>query len=92
MADPTEFDTDEAIDMELQPGEFFLFTERTLHRSAGNTSDTRRLGMSPRATVPFAFQDPEESYNPNPERMVLSGEDYVELNETVEPPARCTHS
>ena len=59
MADPKGFDAAEAINMELQPGEFFLFTERLLHRSGPNTSQKRRLGMSVRVTLPIVhiFQD-----------------------------------
>ena len=59
MADPGSFDAAGAVDMELQPGEFFIFSERTLHRSSKNTSDKRRLGMSIRVTLPIVhvFQD-----------------------------------
>ena len=59
MADPRFFDADEAISMALKPGEFFLFTERLLHRSSRNTSSKRRLGMSVRVTLPIVhiFQD-----------------------------------
>ncbi len=59
MADPAAFDASGAVNMELQPGEFFIFSERTLHRSSKNTSDKRRLGMSVRVTLPIVhiFQD-----------------------------------
>ena len=42
-----------------KPGEFFIFSERTLHRSSVNTSDKRRLGISIRVTLPIVhvFQD-----------------------------------
>ena len=53
MADPDAFDATGAINMELKPGEFFIFSERTLHRSSVNTSDKRRLGMSVRVTLPI---------------------------------------
>ena len=59
MADPAAFDVSSAINMELKPGEFFIFSERTLHRSSVNTSDKRRLGISVRVTLPIVhvFQD-----------------------------------
>ena len=59
MAVPAAFDASGAVNMELQPGEFFIFSERTLHRSSKNTSDKRRLGMSVRVTLPIVhiFQD-----------------------------------
>ena len=59
MADPAAFDASSAVDMELQPGEFFIFSERTLHRSSKNRSDKRRLGLSVRVTLPIVhvFQD-----------------------------------
>ena len=59
MADPDAFDASRAINMELKPGEFFIFSERTLHRSSVNTSDKRRLGISIRVTLPIVhvFQD-----------------------------------
>ena len=59
MADPTTFDADAAVNMELKPGEFFLFSERLLHGSSRNASDRRRLGISVRVTLPMVhvFQD-----------------------------------
>ncbi len=59
IADPQFYDVDKAINMELKPGEFFLFSERLLHRSSKNVSDKRRLGISVRITLPVVhiFQD-----------------------------------
>ncbi len=59
MADPSAFDAGQAVNMELQPGEFFLFSERLLHGSSRNSSSKRRLGMSVRVTLPMVhvFQD-----------------------------------
>ena len=59
MADPAAFDAASAINMELKPGEFFIFSERTLHRSSVNRSSKRRLGISVRVTLPIVrvFQD-----------------------------------
>ncbi len=59
MADLADVDVSAAINMELEPGEFFIFSERTLHRSSVNTSNKRRLGLSIRVTLPIVhvFQD-----------------------------------
>ncbi len=57
MADPAHFNVNTAINMELRPGEFFLFTERLLHGSSKNESDKRRLGMSIRVTLPIVRMD-----------------------------------
>ena len=52
MADPTTFESSAAVNMELKPGEFFLFSERLLHGSSRNASQKRRLGISVRVTLP----------------------------------------
>ncbi|MCY3781370.1 MAG: phytanoyl-CoA dioxygenase family protein [Chloroflexi bacterium] len=59
MVDPDTYDASRAVDMELKPGEFFLFSERLLHASGKNTSKKRRLGLAIRVTLPIAhvFQD-----------------------------------
>ena len=53
MTDPAYVDVSSLVNMELEPGEFFLFNEKTLHHSDPNRSSMRRLGMSIRVTVPF---------------------------------------
>ena len=56
-ADPSYVDTARAVPMELRPGEFFLWSECTLHGSPPNYSQTRRLGLCVRMTVPFVKVD-----------------------------------
>lgn len=90
-ADPEYVDESEIVEMELEPGEFFLFTGRTLHHSPANTSDKRRMGMSVRATAPFAYLDPEKALKPDPKLMVMHGEDYQGLNNITAPPEECKH-
>src|SRR5262245_4942683 len=46
-------DSTAIVNMELRPGEFFLFSERLLHGSSPNRSSRRRLGLAIRVTVPF---------------------------------------
>jgi ectoine hydroxylase-related dioxygenase (phytanoyl-CoA dioxygenase family) len=81
MADPGAFDPDGAVEMELRPGQFFLFTERTLHQSDPNDSDRRRLGTSMRVTLPIVDIDHESLY-PGHEAAVISGEDWHGINAT----------
>ena len=78
------------VSMELEPGEFFLFTESTLHRSSENTSDRRRLGMSMQCTVPFAYMLPDEGIKPHHYLMMLHGEN-TGINDVVKPPQTCEH-
>lgn len=81
MADPAEFDQNEAVSMELKPGEFFLFTERTLHQSDRNDSERRRLGTSMRVTLPFVDIDHESLYSGH-RAAVVNGEDWHGINDT----------
>lgn len=89
MADPTYFDVGEAINMELRPGEFFLFTERLLHRSSKNTSDLRRLGMSIRVTLPIVRIDQDNSpLHPGHTAVVVRGRDPMGFNRYAGRPAQ----
>jgi hypothetical protein len=53
MGDEKYYDSEEAVDLEMKPGEFILFNERTLHHSHPNTSDKRRIGLAIRVILPF---------------------------------------
>jgi len=81
MADPQFFDIEQAVNMELQPGEFFLFSERLLHRSSKNVSTKRRLGMSVRVTLPIVhiFQD-QSPLHPGHTAIVAKGKDVMGFN------------
>ncbi len=81
MADPASFDASSAINMELEPGEFFIFSERTLHRSSVNTSDKRRLGISVRVTLPIVhiFQD-RAPLHPGHTAILAHGNDVMGFN------------
>ena len=81
MADPKSFDASGAINMELQPGEFFIFSERTLHRSSVNTSAKRRLGISIRVTLPIVhvFQD-SAPLHPGHTAILAKGKDVMGFN------------
>lgn len=45
-------DTSKAVAMVMRPGQFFLFSESTLHGSTANPTKKRRLGLSVRVTTP----------------------------------------
>lgn len=81
MADPQYFDVAQAINMELSPGEFFLFSERLLHRSSKNVSDKRRLGISVRVTLPIVhiFQD-QPPLHPGHTAILAKGVDVMGFN------------
>ncbi len=40
------FDTKDIVNMECKPGEFFIFTQRTMHGSPPNTTDKSRLAIN----------------------------------------------
>ncbi len=81
MADPQSFDAGQAVNMELKPGQFFLFSERLLHGSSKNTSDKRRLGLSIRVTLPMVhvFQD-SSPLHPGHTAILAKGKDVMRFN------------
>jgi ectoine hydroxylase-related dioxygenase (phytanoyl-CoA dioxygenase family) len=87
MGDPAYIDTSKLINMELKPGQFFLFNERTLHHSFPNRSKKRRMGLAVRVTIPIV-----KVYHDSPKLfaghkvMVLSGEDRMGFNRVGNPP------
>ena len=80
MVDPKSYDAGQAVDIELKPGEFFLFSERLLHRSRKNTSDKRRLGLSIRVTVPFVHIFQDTHLHPGHTAILASGADVMGFN------------
>ena len=78
--DPNAYDEGQAVNMELKPGEFFLFSERLLHASSKNTSDKRRLGLSVRVTVPFVHIFQDSHLHPGHTAILASGRDVMGFN------------
>ena len=66
MADAGYYDADDLTDLEMQPGEFILFNERTLHHSEANHSDLRRIGLAVRAIIPIVKVLEYDSPGPYP--------------------------
>lgn len=87
-ADPAYFDAAKAVPIELEPGEFFLFTEKLLHQSNANTSNMRRMGMAMRFTLPWVkILDPQKPpLFPGHTCMMVSGEDRFGFNRMSVPP------
>lgn len=87
-ATPTSEELRSLVDIELEPGEFFLFNERTLHHSEPNRSERRRMGLSVRMTIP---QVRVMRYDGSEHRLVqLSGIDPLGFNRLAEPPSTTT--
>lgn len=89
MADLNFFDPSKAINMELKPGEFFLFNEKLLHQSNPNHSQKRRMGMTVRVTVPFVKMEQDvHPLHPGHEALLIAGEDLLGFNRLGKPPVR----
>jgi hypothetical protein len=84
MGNDKYYDSDEAINLEMKPGEFVLFNERTLHHSHPNTSNKRRIGLAIRVILPFVtvlkYDSPEHGL------PVVHGRDTMGVNRISEPP------
>ena len=78
MGDLGFIDTSTIVSLEMQPGEFVLFNERTLHHSEANRSDKRRIGLAIRVILPivkvFDWDAPQHKL------IVVHGEDPVQFN------------
>jgi ectoine hydroxylase-related dioxygenase (phytanoyl-CoA dioxygenase family) len=84
MADPDSYDASGAVDLEMEPGQFVLFNERTLHHSEPNRSAQRRIGLAVRAIVPLVQV---LSWDSPAHALVLArGRDRLGFNRTTEPP------
>lgn len=55
---------DDIVSMELKPGQFVIFSERTIHGSPGNRSNRRRLGINFRSVLPSTkiYREQSEHY------------------------------
>jgi hypothetical protein len=87
MVNPRFIDESKAINMELKPGEFFLFNEKTLHQSNPNRSNKRRMGLAVRITVPRVKVDHSQLFEGH-KVILVRGEDRYKLNQTTGPTER----
>jgi len=79
-ADPSYFDESKKVPMTLRPGEFFIFTEDTLHHSSPNLTNDRRTGLAIRVTIPVVKLE-----KPYP-HLLLCGKDRMGFNKLIAPP------
>ncbi len=80
-----QIDESAAVSFELEPGQFVLFNEFTAHGSQANSTQERRLGLTPRMTVPFVRVPPGADGAPRAVSL-LRGRDYLGMNRCVPPP------
>lgn len=81
MIDPDYYDENQLINMELRPGQFFLFTERLMHHSNKNESNQRRMGMSIRVTLPMVTIDQDNPpLHPGHTAVLARGHDIMSFN------------
>lgn len=86
-ADAGYFDSSKVVNMELEPGQFFLFNEKMLHHSEPNRSDRRRMGLAVRMTLPMVKIDHDRKpLHPGHHAILVRGEDYMGFNRLMEPP------
>lgn len=86
-ADPEQVDDSQAIDIEMQPGEFILFNDRLLHGSPANESEQRRLGYVARFTMPFVKLYGDQIPLFEGHRAIMAcGEDRFGFNQFAPPP------
>ena len=72
---------EQAVLLELKPGQAAIFNERLLHHSKPNTSNQRRMGMGIRIIPPFVKVDHDRSpLFEGHQNMQLSGVDPFQLN------------
>ena len=85
MADAGYYDARDLTDLKMEPGEFILFNERTLHHSEANHSDLRRIGLAVRAIIPIVtvLQYDSEDHT----LQVIRGTDTIGFNRLAPPPA-----
>lgn len=85
MTDPQLVDASKLVNMELKPGEFFLFNERTLHHSEPGRNGKRRMGVAVRVIPPIVRVLTADS--PGHKMILLHGQDPLGFNPLMPPPA-----
>jgi len=83
MADTDSVDLSKKVDVVLDPGQFILFNERTLHHSEANRSNRRRMGLAIRVVIPQVRVLKWDS--PSHRLVQISGGDPLGFNGKTEP-------
>jgi ectoine hydroxylase-related dioxygenase (phytanoyl-CoA dioxygenase family) len=87
MTDMRYVDVSKARPIELKPGEYFLFNEKTLHQSKRNNSKKRRMGFTMRVTLPIVrVTHDQPPLFPGHANMLMRGEDRMGFNRMAKPP------
>jgi ectoine hydroxylase-related dioxygenase (phytanoyl-CoA dioxygenase family) len=87
MAAPESINSEKSVSIPVRAGEFIIFNDRVLHRSAKHVSSKRRLALVARFTVPFVqlYQN-QLPFFPGHRAIVVSGHDRIGLNHVGAPP------
>ena len=81
MVDPAAYDEKQAVNMELKPGEFFLFSERLLHASSKNTSaQAPAWFIRPRHRALRRISSRTDHLHPGHTAILASGKDVMGFN------------
>ncbi len=84
MADAGYYNPKDLVELEMQPGEFILFNERTLHHSEANQSEQRRIGLAIRVIIPIVQVLKYDS--PNHALHLIHGQDPLGFNRITNAP------
>lgn len=83
LLDVKTVDEGSTINMELEPGQFVIFSDRVVHSSWPNTSGSDRLGLALRFTAPFVKVRPHfRGHRP----VLVSGVDQTGTNDLAPTP------
>ena len=81
MADPESYDLSQAVNMELKPGEFFLFSERLLHASSKNDVTRSAASACPFASpCPSSISSRTTHLHPGHTAILAKGKDVMGFN------------
>jgi ectoine hydroxylase-related dioxygenase (phytanoyl-CoA dioxygenase family) len=83
---PEVVDEARAVDVQLAPGEFFLFSERLLHGSRENRTSQTRLGLTIRLIRPSVRVDHSRLLAGAHRCILVRGEDRHRVNRLQAPP------
>lgn len=75
-----------AVPMELAPGQFFLFSEKLVHRSGVNTTSSPRTGVVSRLTTPAVRVNQDLLLDGRHSNILVRGVDRHGLNRLTAPP------
>lgn len=89
VIDPKYVDKTDLVNMELEAGEFFFFSEHVVHGSLPNQSSSNRLGFASRMTIPIVKVYHDLRYEKHGV-MIIKGQDYMNLNHVIDPPSKET--